>query len=330
MALVAVLARRVGEFELAGHVETRLERHGAVGFAGREAGKVGGEQGEAPFLGIVAPEEEAGVRGVVVRFVERLEGLVGELGDDFGVAAGIEAVGHVREQGLLGVLGQHGVGRGVHALHLVVDHSLVAERAFGAVGLDVPAFLLEAFFVDAGEEHGVEVDVHEVVEVLKIGAGDRIAGLVREGEGVQKGLERPFEQFDEGFLHGVFFGAAQDGMFEDVGDAGGVFRGGAERGAEAFVFVAVEHGKEFRSRGLVTPELDGSGHFGKLFLAYEGKTVGIHSCLLMKKARETGASPRDVLPLSGAAPGALRSVHTDEKPSRPAARRKAATWCRSH
>ena len=225
------------------------------------------------------------------------------------------------------MLRQHGIRGGVHALHLVVDHALVTERAVGAVGLDVPAFLLEAFFVDAGEEHGVKVDVHEVVEVLKVGAGDRIAGLVREGEGVQEGLERPLEQFDEGFLHGVFFGAAQDGMFEDVGDAGGVFRGGAERGAEALVFVVVEHGEEFRSRGLVTPEFDGSGYFGKLFLAYEGKAVGIHACLLYERGRGNGAAA--FFPSPGAAPGALRSVHTDGKLSRPAAGRIRMTRCRS-
>ena len=102
------------------------------------------------------------------------------------------------------MLRQHGIRRGVHALHFVEDHAFVAERARRAVGFDVPAFLLEAVLVDAGEEHGVEVDVDEVVEILKVGAGDRVAGLVREGEGVEEGLERPLEQFDEGSFTGYF------------------------------------------------------------------------------------------------------------------------------
>ena len=98
MPLVAVFAGGIGKFKLAGHVEARLERHGAVGLAGREARQVRLKQRETPFFGVVAPKEEAGVGRVVVRLVERLEGLVGKLGDDFGVAAGVEAVGHVREQ----------------------------------------------------------------------------------------------------------------------------------------------------------------------------------------------------------------------------------------
>ena len=240
-----------------------------------------------------------------MRLVERLEGLVGKLGDDFGVAAGVEAVGHVREQGLLRVLRQHGIRRGVHALHFVEDHAFVAERARRAVGFDVPAFLLEAVLVDAGEEHGVEVDVDEVVEILKVGAGDRVAGLVREGEGVEEGLERPLEQFDEGFFHRVFFRAAEDGVFKDMGYAGGVFRGGAERRAEALVLVVVDYGEQFRSGGVVPPQFDGAGNFGKPFLAHEAKAAGIHLGLLIlherlgERARRAGAHFPSGPPFSG-------------------------------
>ena len=305
MPLVAVFAGGIGEFKLAGHVEARLERHGAVGLAGREARQVRLKQRETLFFGVVAPEEEAGVGRVVVRLVERLEGLVGKLGDNFGVAAGVEAVGHVREQGLLRVLRQHGIRRGVHALHFVEDHAFVAERARRAVGFDVPAFLLEAVLVDAGEEHGVEVDVDEVVEILKVGAGDRVAGLVREGEGVEEGLERPLEQFDEGFFHRVFFRAAEDGVFKDMGYAGGVFRGGAERRAEALVLVVVDYGEQFRSGGVVPPQFDGAGNFGKPFLAHEAKAAGIHLGLLIlherlgERARRAGAHFPSGPPFSG-------------------------------
>ena len=211
-----------------------------------------------------------------MRLVEGFEGPVGQVRDDFGIAAGVEAVGHIRKERLLRTFGQHGIRGGVDPLHFVVDHALVAQGAFGAVGLDVPAFLLEAVFVDAGEEDSVKVDVDQIVEVLKVGAGHWIAGLVREGEGVQEGLERALEQLDEGLLHRVFFRAAEHGMLKDVRNARGIFRRGAEGRAEAFVFVVVEHGEQFRAGRVMPPQLDGTGHFGKPFFAHEGKAMRIH------------------------------------------------------
>lgn len=209
----------VGHFHLPGRVAAGLQGHGGVHRAGGIALQGLGHDLQTLFFRVIAPEEETRVGGMVVAAVEIAEGLVGQVRDDFRVAAGVQAVEHVREDGLLALFGQHGIGRGVGALHLIVDHALVGPGAPGVLGLHVPAFLTEDVLADAGMEDGVDVDVDEVVEVLQVGAGHGIAGLVREGEGVEEGLERALEQLHEGFLDRIFVRAAEHGMFQDVGHA---------------------------------------------------------------------------------------------------------------
>ena len=48
----------------------------------------------------------------------------------------------------------------------------------------MPALLFEDVFADARMEHGVDVDIHQVVKIAQIAAGYGIAGLVRKGEGI--------------------------------------------------------------------------------------------------------------------------------------------------
>ena len=182
--------RRVGHLDLARHVPARLQGHGGIRGPGRVARQGRVQQAQALVLGIVAPEEEAGVARMIVAAVEIVKGLVGQVRNALGIAAGIQAVKRVREQGLLALLGQHGIRRGIHALHLIVDHALVGPGAVGAFRLHVPAFLAEDILADAGMKDRVDVDVDEIVKVAQVGAGHRIAGLVRKGEGVEKGLQR--------------------------------------------------------------------------------------------------------------------------------------------
>ena len=84
----------------------------------------------------------------------------------------------------------------------------------------MPAFLPEDAFVDARKENRIEVDVDEVVEILSIGAGVGVAGLVGLGERIQERLKRALEELHERLLDGVALGTAQHGMFEDVRHAG--------------------------------------------------------------------------------------------------------------
>ena len=135
--------RRIGVRQPPGRAKTRLQRHGEVDVDTGELGQPVVDQPQ-PLLGVVvAVEEQLGVRRVVVVRVERLELLVGEIGDVLGVAARVEAVGRLGEQRANCEAHQQAVGRRVGALHLVEDHAFVSERRVGCIELVMPALLLE-------------------------------------------------------------------------------------------------------------------------------------------------------------------------------------------
>ena len=198
--------------------------------------------------------------------MEALEGLVRERRDRGRVAARVDAVDRVaaEERALAGARVQR-VGRRVDALHLVVHDAVVAERPVGRLELDVPALLLEHARPELREEHGVEVDIDEVVEVLRVLRRDRVARLVRHREGVEEGLQRALEQLDERLLERVLARAAEDAVLEDVRHAGVVGRQRGERDAEDLVVVVRRrHRQDLRSGLAVAVERGADAVLGQL------------------------------------------------------------------
>ena len=114
------------------------------------------------------------------------------------------------------------VGIGEGSLHLVQDDTVIRERGVFRGKLQVPAFLLEdaRTRIDGRMQHGVEIDVHEVLEVLLVRGGHGIDRLVRECHCVQKRLHRRLEEVDERLLYGELLRAIEDGVLEDMEDAG--------------------------------------------------------------------------------------------------------------
>lgn len=112
-------------------------------------------------------------------------------------------------------------------------------------------------------EHGVRVDVDQIVKVLGVLTGHDVARPVRIGEGVQKRLQRSLQQLYEWILGGVFATAAQYGMFENVRHAGRVGGGGAEGNPEALVGVVGRgEGEQLRAGLGVTIEGGMGAEFG--------------------------------------------------------------------
>ena len=277
-----------------GRLAARLQRHGGIHRPGGIALQHFGHTAQAFLLRVVPPEEETRVGGMIIAAVEIPESLVGQVRDHFGIAAGIQAVERIREDGLLALFRQHGIRRGIGPLHLIIDDPLVRPLAVGRLGLDVPALLPEDVLADAGMEDRIHIDVHQVVEILKVGAGHGIAGLVREGESIEEGLERALEQLHERLLDRVFVRTAEHGMLQDMGDPRGVRRGRAETHAEAFVFVVVADGKQLRTGHSVPPEACRPvdflhGAFGK-----ELKAVCLHvsSCGAVRGFSSGGGAAR--------------------------------------
>ena len=166
--------------------------------------------------GDVAVQHDAGVCHVVMARVGVQVRLIGEVGDGRGVAAGFVSVGGVGEQRRVEACQGDLVRVGHGPAHLVEHNAIgheVPVRAF-ALHFVVPAFLFEnrTLVVELGEEHGVEIDAHQVHEVALVGACDRVHRLVGERERVEERLHRGFEQVDERLLYRILVAAAQNGV----------------------------------------------------------------------------------------------------------------------
>ena len=273
----AVFAFRCGirYFQLAFFIARELERNGGIHFPALVAGERVFQLRQPGLFVIIAPEEEPGVGRVIIGGVKGAEFLITQVQHLGRIAAGIEAVQHVRKDGVLGLFHEDGIGRGIDALHFIEDHAFVAPAAL-FIHVDMPAFLTQDIFVDTGVEHRVNVDVHQIMEIPQVGAGYGITGLVRKGEGVEEGLERAFEQFDKGFLDRIFRRTAEHGVLQDMGHTGGIFGRRAETDAEALVFIPVKHGEQFRPGDVVFPEAGDAADFGKRLFALKGKAVFAH------------------------------------------------------
>ena len=78
----------------------------------------------------------------------------------------------------------------------------------------MPSFLPEDLLIviDRRVEDRVHINAHQVLKVLIIAGRDRVDGLIRVGERIQKRIQRPLHQFDKGILHRVPVRAAEHRM----------------------------------------------------------------------------------------------------------------------
>ena len=115
---------------------------------------------------------------------------------------------------------------GKDAFHLVVHDALDPHRAVLRFQIEVPSFLTERVWCEQGKEHRVAIHVNEVEEIGLNLARHGIDGLVRIREGVEKRLERAFQEFLKRVLERKRARSAQHRMFEDMRCACAVGHGG--------------------------------------------------------------------------------------------------------
>ena len=137
------------------------------------------------------------------------KGVVAEGRNRARVAARLIVVAGAGEEGSIHTKQKNVVWVGGSALHLVEHDAVVCEGV--VVGhLEMPTLLLKDAWplVDGRMQDGVQVHVHEVLEVGRVGRGDRVHGLVRKGHGVEERLHGRLEQVDKGFLYREAIGTA--------------------------------------------------------------------------------------------------------------------------
>ena len=238
----------------------------------------------------VAVERDVGVGGVVVARVRVQELLVGERGNRARVAAALVRIGGVGiERGVDGVV-QHAHGVGQCALHLVEHHAVIAQRALAQAGgaavalaldtlrqvqLVVPALLLKngGLGIDGRVEHRVQVHVHQVVQILLVGGGDGVDGLVGVGHGVEKRLHGALDQVDKRLLDGELSRSAQHRMLKNMEHAGGIGRRRLKANGKGLVFVVARQVQQASARGGVAQHVGVRVELGHGLAALDGKAV---------------------------------------------------------
>ena len=140
---------------------------------------------------------------------------------------------------------QYTLRGGKCSFHLVVYDAVVFQLVFRGVKLITPAFLPEDFLmlIDVRVEHGIHVDVHQILKILVVAACHRINGLVRIGHGIQEGIQGAFHQFHEGILRREILRAAQDRMLHDMRDSRAVARRCPETDRKYLVVVVLLYQK---------------------------------------------------------------------------------------
>src|SRR5690606_15856144 len=138
------------------------------------------------------------------------------------------------------------------------------------------AFLGEVEFVEVGEEHRVEVDLEQVVEVLAVLAGEGVGRPVAAGEGVHEGVHRTPDHHEEGVAHREAAAAAQRRMLEEVRHAGGVHRHGAQRHRKDVLGVVAGQVEVHGAGAQVLVFLHGNVQRGQVTAAaeHEGRAAG--------------------------------------------------------
>ena len=241
----------------------------------------------------VAVERYVRVGRIVMARVRVQELLVGERRNRARVAAALVRIGGIGiERGVDGVV-QHAHGVGQRALHLVEHHAVVAQRAraqilgAGVVGvafaalalrqvqLVVPALLLKngRLGVDSRVEHRVQVHVHQVVQILLVGGGNGVDGLIGVGHGVEERLHGALDQIDERLLDGELGRPAQHRVLKNMEHAGGIGRRRLKANGEGFVLVVARQVQQARARGGVAQHVGVRVELGHGLAALDGKAV---------------------------------------------------------
>jgi len=139
----------------------------------------------------------------------------------------------------------------------------------------VPALLLEDVRVEAGVKNRIQIYIDEVVKILDILTGYRIAGLVRIGHGIEKGFERTLQKLHKGLLQRVFSGAAENRVLQDMGHPGGVRRGGSKSDPEDLVLIVIDQGQEFTPYPAVAKKLRLGSKLRDLSFMDLGKAISL-------------------------------------------------------
>ncbi len=181
------------------------------------------------------------VGGMIVFFMECFKPLLGQIRDKVGISAGFIGIRGIRIQGFLNFCKKNLLRRGISSFHFIIYNAFVSKRLILILQFVMPALLHHGFRLgmETGIKNSVQIDVHQIGEILIIAAGNGIYGFIRIGDGIQESIERAFDKFNKRFPQGKLPGTAQHRMFHNMRYSRVVRRRCAKRYGEYFIVVIV-------------------------------------------------------------------------------------------
>ena len=178
---------------------------------------------------------------MIVGLMEIQEFFISQIRNVIRISAGFTSIGGVRKQRIHYFSLQNFIRRGKSSFHLIINNTIIHKRSFRFFQMVAPALLAENFlsFINIGIKHSIQIYMHQILKILVITAGHRIACLIRIGHSIQESIQRSFHQFHKGILKGKFPGTAEDTVLQNVGNACAVFGWCTECYIKYFIFIIV-------------------------------------------------------------------------------------------
>ena len=128
---------------------------------------------------------------MIIGAVEIQELLIRKLRNILRITAGFHAIGIIREKIIHDLSVQHLVRGRKCPLHLIIYNTIIGKRTFLLLQMVVPSFLTEdlLLLINVRVKNRIQINVHQILEILVITAGYRITGLIRVGHGIQEGIQ---------------------------------------------------------------------------------------------------------------------------------------------
>ena len=178
---------------------------------------------------------------MVISSVEIQEILIGKIRNIFRITAWFTSISGIREKVIHNLPFQNFIRWGESTFHLIIYNTVIFQRSFLLFQMIVPAFLTENLFsfIDIRIKYRIQINMHQILKILIIAAGYRIAGFIRISHGIQERIQRTLYQFYERILRREILRSTQYGMFHDMWYSGTVWRRCTESDIEYLVVIII-------------------------------------------------------------------------------------------
>ena len=191
----------------------------------------------------ISVDVDIAVRRMIIGSVEIQKFFIGELRNAGGISAGLDTIGGIREKRIEDLPLQDILRRRKCTFHLIVYNTIVDQLLFRTLQLVMPALLKEDLFpfVNIRIKDRIQINIHQILEILIVAAGNGIHGLIRIRHGIQKRVQGTFYQLYKRILGRIFAASAENAVLHDMGRSLAVYRSRTECDVEHFVLVIIQN-----------------------------------------------------------------------------------------